>query len=393
MRYVSIETTAGESGESVALRLANAINDRNNSGEKPLWVGRFQAKSSEASLILPGGPGSYIFGGTESGLGIPKPPTSLSCTYNKESTQIYFNWVNAEKYDFILVRCLWTDFDYQHVDMLAGDSTNFSIDANSVNVSDLNFLVVGFKNNLPSNVAALHVNNYCQSEEYGIPFTDGIAPNWNKWCYGETTNKDICKQGEKYTRLVQPYNPSRSLLTKPFYQVINAPTNGAICGVWRKFIGLHPGHTYRITACLSTLEMDTISKDWSFKLQATHNGPSGRDLTPQQLAGLAPLPGEELGATSGKIVSYTSGTTTPKNKFALELSRDASHVTLPSDVNTITVWLSFSCLDPDGKVGFSGLKVEDISERSDVKSEQQIIQEEREEQEKVLQRERKFLSM
>ncbi|GAI80678.1 unnamed protein product [marine sediment metagenome] len=50
-------------------------------------------------------------------------------------------------------------------------------------------------------------------------------------------------------------------------------------GVKRKFLGLTPGHTYRVSARLNTLEMDSGQGDWSVSLHAAYNPPGGADLT------------------------------------------------------------------------------------------------------------------
>jgi len=49
---------------------------------------------------------------------------------------------------------------------------------------------------------------------------------------------------------------------------------------------------------------------------------------------------------------------------------------LPGDTDTITVWVRFNCESPDGKIGFSGIKLEDITMSEDIKTPQQIQREE-----------------
>jgi hypothetical protein len=405
-RYILIQTLPGESAESVAQRLADKINECHSlaaSTEPPhkfnphrLWVGGFQAKASEGTIILPGPSGKYILAGTENSLGIPKPPLFLSCSYDKINDKIVLRWVNPpDGYDFILVNQYWTDRDHGGVKLISGKSTSFTFDRkkNNVDVNDFDVLVTGFRENIPSNAAAIHVSGggYCQSETYGIPFANGLSPNWMAWSTAAKPDISAFEQGDKYANL-PVYNPVRTIKTKPFYQVIKAPSQGASHGVYRKFLGLTPGHTYRLTACLSTLEMDSVTTDWSLSLHTAHNGPDGKDLTARQLTGLDALPDGRSGPEAGRIALYKQGKTT-KGEFAI-VSSDSSSVgeppspliTLPAGADTITVWIRFSCSDPKGKVGFSGVKLEDISANPNPKSLEQIKEEEFEEEARLIKR-------
>jgi len=247
---------------------------------------------------------------------------------------------------------------------------------------------------IPSDVTAIRVtaNGYCQEETFGIPFYAGIAPNWAGWSTAAKVDKEAFEQGDKYSNLPVhlPWDYPKGLLVKPFYQVIRAPRQGVVHGVYRKFLGLTPGHTYRLTACLTTLEMDSAKGDWSFSLHAAPAGPDGKDLTAQQLAGLAALPDGRSGPQAGGIASYGPSNTI-KGNFSLVFSgenapggSEASHITLPAGIDTLTVWVRFSCSDPNGKVGFSGVKLEDISANANIKPIQRVIQEELEEEERLL---------
>jgi hypothetical protein len=402
VKYVSIQTSPGESAESVTRRLANTINwhisrdtDVVQYDQNILWVGGYQVSASGNTLRLPLGPSDYILAGTESGFGIPKPPVSLSCSYDEAKDKVMLRWINPHGgYDFIFVKCYWTDFDNTYTELLIGSATSFTIDRKRVpvNIDDMDFRVIGLLDNIPSNTAAIHVNShgYCQTETYGIPFTDGIAPNWKAWSTVEEIDKDSLKQQVKYPDMLS-YNSARALLVKPFYQDIKAQPANGMHGVYRKFLGLTPGNTYRLTACMmTTLEMDSIEGNWSLSLCAAPSAPDGKDLTVQQLAGLAALPDKRSGLEAGRIASYGPGNTT-KGVFELTFSdendSDASqscNITLPDGVDTITVWVRFSCEDPNGIVGFSGVKLEDITAISNPKSPEQIKHEENQHEERLL---------
>ncbi|MDH4239892.1 MAG: hypothetical protein OEW48_10035 [Phycisphaerae bacterium] len=395
-RYVVIETSVGELAESVARRLADAINAshaayrRKSSKEHILWVGGYQATASKGTLILGAGIDAYTLAGTETGLGIPPPPLFLTCSYDKTADKVLIQWVNPEEvYDFILVQCYWTDFDHCFYKRVGGPSTSFVIDRKQipVNIDDFNVLVIGFSDDIPSNAGAIHLRGHCLEETYGIPFAKGVAPNWTTWSTAPKSESLSFEEGIKFTGL-RFYNPAKVLSTKPFFQVIKAPPKGVVHGVYRKFLGLTPGHTYRLTACLSTLAMDSVNGDWSLSLCATHNGPDGKDLTARQLTGLVALPDSTSGLQAGRIASYNHSNTT-KGDFSIVFSGDnaapqSSHINLPADANTITVWLRFSCSDPSGKVGFSGVKLEDITANPNPKSMEQIREQEFKEEARLI---------
>jgi hypothetical protein len=426
---VSIDTSAGEPADSVVNRLATAITFSDaifsNMSKNPKAAETMRKEMAKGNtLSIRGMLGDYILAGTETGLGIPEPPLFLSCSYDKQDDKLELKWVNPRcenQYDSIFI--LWRyrsrpedTLGSGGVKLIWDTPTNFIIKLpEEVNDLDTDIWIKGLRhempmeemrakdisltdNVVPSNVAAIHVtsNGYCQEETYGIPFSAGVAPNWKAWSTAAKVDKATFEQGDKYAG-VRLYKPVRALLTKPYYQIIKAQPSGVVHGVYRKFLGLTPGHTYRLTACLTTLDMDPVKGDWSLSLCAIPNRPDGKDLSPQQLAGLAHLPDGRGGPQEGRIAYYGPGKTT-KGDFALTFSGDktadglqSSHITLPPDANTITVWVRFSCSDPNGKIGFSGVKLEDISASRDVKSPEQILLEENQQEAELLMWQEKVL--
>lgn len=420
---VSINTSAGESADSVVHRLAWAIASSkgifgSTAADPNVEVAR-TALGSTLSIV--GTLREFILAGTETGLGIPKPPLNLSCSYNKQSRTIEVKWINPPddcQYDSLYIIWRYSDVRWRDTplqgggDILPGPPNRYTIQipAEVAEVGDLDMdiwlkglrhetPVVEFhsplgKNAIPSNVTAIHMtaNGYCQEELNGIPFTAGVAPNWSAWSTAEKIDKEAFEQGDKYVG-VRLYKPVSSFLSKPYYQIINAPPKGAVHGVYRKFLGLTLGHTYRLTACVSTLNMDSVKGNWSFSIHAAPTGTDGKDLTVRQMAGLASLPNGKNGKSSpeaAQIAAYGPDRTT-KREFDLAITgytklkddTTSSHITLPPDVNEITVWLRFSCEDPNGKVGFSGVKLEDLTAIKKPKSPQQTIQEEKQQEAKL----------
>lgn len=398
-KHVSLQTVRGESAESVARRLADMINKTDPFGWNMglVEVDRTLVSASGESVrgLLAG---VYTLAGTEKGLGIPQPPLSLSCAYEKSGDKVVLRWINGPgEYDYIFVNCFWNDFDHANTVRVAGTSTTLTIDRKKkpLNVNDMAFHVIGVRDKVPSNAASVRVsqNGNCQSETYGIPFTAGIAPNWRAWSTAPAIGASALEQGERYPEL-RGYNRAAVLSTKPYYQKIRAPAGGTVHGVWRKFIGLTSGHTYRLTAHLSTLEMDSVKGDWSLSVCAAPNGADGKDPTVQQLAGLAALPDGSKGPKAGRIFHYGPGSTT-RGIWEVALTGHkpflkpvVPHITLPQGADTMTVWIRFSCSDPNGEIAFSGVKLEDVTAAGEtLPTAEEVIKQEREERHRLLDRE------
>lgn len=417
---VSINTSAGEPAESVVNRLARAIvYSEDIFGKTAASPDKELARTALGStLSIVGTAGKFLLAGTEAGLGIPKPPHSLSCSYNKSARTIEVKWINPQdecQYDSVYLKWRYSDVRWRDTPLqgggkiIQGPPNHYTIlipaEVAEVGNLDLDIWLMGLrhgnqveefrfplgKNAIPSNVTAIHVtdNGYCQEETYGIPFSASIAPNWAAWSTSAKVDKTGFEQGDKHAG-VRRWQPVRALFAKPYYQILKAPAQGLVHGVYRKFLGLTPGHTYRLTACLSTLDMDNVENDWSFSLHAAQNTPDGKDLTDKQLAGLAVLPDGKSGPQAGRIKSFSKGNTT-KGTFELAFSGDkdtdgaqSTHITLPPGVDTITVWVRFKCSNPKGKVGFSGVKLEDITAIANPKSPAEIRDEETEEEIKLM---------
>jgi len=96
--YISIETRPGESANSVAKRLARKVEEENPFG----WSGPSGLTSLHhgSGTIECVGFGGCVFAGSETGLGIPGPPTSLSASYNAETKEVKLRWENPpQRYD------------------------------------------------------------------------------------------------------------------------------------------------------------------------------------------------------------------------------------------------------------------------------------------------------
>jgi len=378
-RYVRVATHVGENAETVIERMAAAINELNPFGWNPNWNPKGLIPS-EGNLLksLSGAPGAYIFAGTETGLGIPPPPTSLSVSYAPDSQEVALFWEDPdEPLDGIQANI---------GGVLAGNATHvagkwgppeykqpepkiISRARDRGNAGLRRFYVIGCRNGVLSNAAVITLNykDGSQEELDTQPFTGGIAPNWKPWTHGNEPGGLVLEEGTKGERKRFDQAPKSPLKAedKSFYQSIKTRSSTAVGGVCRKFLGLKAGHTYRLWTRMNTLKMDEAAENWSFSFHAATHA-KGVTLSPEQMAGAAALPDGGSGPAGGQIAAYGPGNTT-KGKFE-EVSTEkkagprgqAVDITLPAGAEVITVWFRVSGAIPTG-VGFDWIKLKDVT--------------------------------
>jgi hypothetical protein len=192
----------------------------------------------------------------------------------------------------------------------------------------------------------------------------GLAPNWSYW--SDSTNADAvkCEQGIKpdvdMSVRGDPWD-------KPLYQIIKTTQSGVQGGVWRKFLGLKPGHTYKVEVRLNTLQMDACTNAWAFSFHAAQDNPDGSGLTVAQMAGLAALPDGSKGPEVGRVVLYEPGMTTKgqwkkRSTDTPGSGLEIKNITLPKDVTSITVWLRHSGASSTG-VGMDWIRLTDVTDK------------------------------
>lgn len=339
---VSITTTNGETGASVALRFAQVATNENSGCVAEIPAGGIVG--SRVTVLNAMGP--FMFAGAEQGLGIPEPPRSLTATpYDPFADTVALRWSNPPGgFDSILViEDAWL------LEVLSGDSEQYTDQEVSktllVETNDLRYVVVGVKAGKASNGAIINLKGAVQEELTSIPFRAGVMPNWTAW-------SDVVAQSTVgFTQGTKNGLPTRGSFDtpdrKPFYQVVSgAGTFKA--GTWRKFIGLSPGSTYEVSVRVNTLAMDTVAS-WTYSVHAVHNGTNDVTLSVDQLSGEAALPDGTSGETAGQILKYQAGGPTTKGLWAKRsTSTDGpgkviGNITLPQGVTSITVWTRHTC--------------------------------------------------
>jgi hypothetical protein len=353
--FVSVTTTQGESAEAVLNRLADEV-CRSSSFRwtRPMQPRPSFMKVTGNTLTLPFFGLQYGFSGTDKGFATLKPVLSVSGSYDAEKHQVSLSWINPlEQYDVIQVGSL----------TFPPNTTNCAYACVPSERKHMSFaLVTGKRGDAFSPSAAIIVNTNSQEELDTFPFYMGLAPNWSYW--SDSTNPDSvkCEEGLK---------PDVDLAVrgdpwdKPLYQVIKTTQEGAQGGVWRRFLGLKPGHTYKVEVRLNTLQMDACTNAWAFSCHAACDNPEGKGLTVAQMAGAAVLPDGRKGATAGCLARYERGVTTKgewKKRSTDQPGSDLEikNITLPDNVTSVTVWLRHSGGNSTG-VGMDWIKLEDVT--------------------------------
>jgi len=190
-------------------------------------------------------------------------------------------------------------------------------------------------------------------------------PNWVGWSTSphladQVYSQGVRPNGNKEVELVTATGERRSISVrtaegKPFYQIVKTKTAEVQAGIWRKWLGLVPGHKYRVYVRLNTLAMDQNTNDWSLSFHVAATDTKGTDFTTEQFAGKAPLPDGSQGPEAARIALYGPGKTT-KSQWVT----NTVDIVLPPGVDTLATWLRHSGKDSTG-VGMDWIKVEDLS--------------------------------
>jgi len=162
---------------------------------------------------------------------------------------------------------------------------------------------------------------------------------------------------------------------KVFYQGLSSKSSDISAGVFRHFLGLTPGHTYRLFIRVNTLDaavsgpqpQEPANTSWKYSVHATPNkNPSIDGLTPEQFSGKAALPDGSEGIHAGELAAFTPDKTTNGEwvKVQTGLEGGLPDITVPDGFDSITVWLRLTGLCPNG-VGMDWIRLEDLTLAAD----------------------------
>lgn len=339
---LGVMTRYGESAETVVRRVVDLCNRQAG------W--RFQlSKDGKAIKGVDLGIGGLVLGGNEHGLGIPAPPTSLTGVYHPETGKIIVRWANPPSgYDAING---FGRICYSNETQISGRCYE-PLFAAMMRLR-VPHAVTGYRGSTPSATAFINVFTNWQEELVSAPFFCGIMPNWNSWTGVDGKGITAFEQGERKTQGGREF--PRTPDEKAYYQIVKTKTTDVQAGIWRKWLGLYPGHKYRVYVRLNTLAMDQKTNDWSLSFHVAAADSKGTDFTTDQLTGKTPLPDGSQGPEAARIALYGPGKTT-KGQWVT----NTVDIVMPPGVDTLTTWLRHSGKDSTG-VGMDWIKVEDLS--------------------------------
>lgn len=307
-------------------------------------------------LVLPGGGSlwrdgkvleapAWIAGGDDLGFNIPPAPLFLSATY--VSNQVILRWVNEVTYDSLWV-CggVWESIP---IEVLPGNTEEFACDIVRLvppnwpwpEGTNVLIAVVGVKDGVPSTAAAIKLVDFTKQEPVvHVPFSRGVVPGFRFWSRTPTGAKVQCKQGIIHST---PLGGGTEIWRLKYYQVFNA-NGGFQAGLYRRWLGLKPGHTYRVSATLRSLGSQVSGV--SIGLFGAELPRGSADLTPAQMIGEEPLPGGKRGKAAG-LLGWVSAGVTNGNASMSETMQVGSNLsgtvggefTLSDRSDSIAVWV------------------------------------------------------
>ena len=380
---ISVVTTPGESPESVVAKLQEAseasfdLNDR---------VGGIRAEANGFIGVGSQNSGLFCVAGTETGLGIPAPVDSVSVLYDGATDKLIVKWRNPKKTQYDSLALVLNGVTFRsHLD---GSSTSYVVESAST-LSDLwapgslrNFdiSVVGYAAFCPSAAAGIWLTPCRQEEIENLPFRLGIAPNWTAWQRADAQALGFDEGRKQFFSGQSPDELDRRQVKmqrgasygythpedKLLYQILRANGGDSSGGLYRYFLGLQPGHAYRVRMRVNTLDQRADTGQWSYSLYALPVSSSGGDPSPAQLAGAAPF---ASGAMAGQAALFTrlgsggGGDTQGEWRYVATDgdgpgATGRGNIVLPAGADSILVWAAYTS-DAPGAVGFDWIALED----------------------------------
>lgn len=358
--YVMVTNSTGESAASVLSRIALELA---NCSSCPEYYGRIPIREvTESNLVIFGAP-QWIFGGTECGFSIPDPPQAPSISFDTATKKVRFRWANPPggfdsvaivHHGITLVVLPGNTTEYVHT---WGGVTDAGFPS-----ADFAMSVRGEKDGTPSNAAGVRLRNHTQQESLmNVPFTRGIAPGFELWTYDTPTGNISLDEG-RLPGMV-PKADVREVQGKGFYQLIHGRGRGH-GGVLRRFVGLSPAHTYRVSARLSV--SDGARGDWAYSFHAAANPSGGVRPSEAQLAGVAQLGNGMKGPAAAQVARYdsahyTNGQWATRSSGVPGTDNVVGDITLPPGSDSITVWFRLEGSGAaEATVAFDSLTIEDL---------------------------------
>lgn len=351
----TIRTAPGMARTAAAAKLVEVVNEKwpaPEEGKTPT----FQGTMHENEIMLWGSTVDYAAASTDPGIPLFPPCYSLTCSWVDGTLQASWDDTHTKG---------WSPYFEAGTVGRAVDEEQITV--RLADTSELDKLIVrvhhaGYPT---SNVAMMRMMGpNAQEELFVVPFHMGVQPNWAGWHASGDAEKVTLAEGIKPELADEAvarerWFPREHPDNKRYYQSITA-RDGGVGGVYRKFLGLEPGATYRVVTRMNTLAMNESEGDWRFSFHAVAH-PYATELTPEQMAGVAPLPNGAEGPDAALVAAYGAGKTTD-GTYAEVTTQDSAvgDLTLGADEDTITVWFRHTAAQAGSGVATDWIRLEKL---------------------------------
>ena len=325
------------------------------------------------SLLLPYSRGSYFRIGTENGFIAPHEPKFLTCMFTNEmGTYSIFvekgtrELIDSETYaDNFYTLFYSIDDDMRYPYGICNQYHGYSINEKWAKQFHGPTKVVFYpwENYFPGFPVTLTIGRTFQESFIEYPIGYNVFPCWLEW----QTQADV-PQSPLFSleENAIPFGESAQMNTispRNYFQKILASGDIEGCGIWRKYLGLKPGHQYGFSATINTLDVaesnssppSAESPEWSFTAHAVPSNifssetPAAEDFVDANASQTQILRYDPRNTTSGQWITRTTGDKGPGSCIDC--------ISLPEQCDSLTVWLKCSGHMPNG-VGISGFRLE-----------------------------------
>lgn len=328
--------------------------------------------------------------GTETGLGIPRPPLFLTRVRDAATGQTQYHWKNgAADYDELNI-----SYSGLFNDLPDAQSESFNFTAWMIETYGSEYIdrdkdegekdytyrlmavpdrkhfdvrLMAQRKEVVSNYGAIHVTEEGQEDLFDVPFYAGVAPNWASWRSTNTADDAMgFEQGDSpsLSETYAEYMPAG--FTRAHYcQRIYVKNPGATGGVYRTFLGLNENHRYRLALRVNTLAMDAVVTQWSMDLRAgCHAQPDQPPFAGDTSCGTGSMPSGAGGNGVTLIKHFENGASTRSEWVTVGTGAGTDNavpdITVPKGSSTLTVWIEHSGEGPTTGVGVDWIQLRDL---------------------------------
>ncbi len=320
----SIQTKPGQSGAAIAKRFVERL-------QEPTSPIGSDAIAEGPAIYISGG--AYCLTGSETGFATRTAPQFVTVNYSPSEDRLAVHWTPVEQdpeeriaisfaiLDGLLAKSGVATFDrFSRVERY-DDRVESQVPPNPQD-----FLLCVGKMKSPyrsgmmfrSRFTRIHLAGPRQEDVDNLPFYGNVQPNWEAWSpSGFEEGSLLLRQGEKneMSEKDRAIAYASSADTKYYFQTFQIKGGAAAeGGVYRRYLGLVPGHAYRVLARFNTFEAKPDAGDWSLSFHACAD-PPGQGLTVNQLQGREVLPNGKVGAEAGRVAAFGRGGKTTEGQW------------------------------------------------------------------------------